>query len=115
MALATPFFPRMLVFRFLVAILLLLPVPKIATAGVFAIAAYFARYSITILCVVIIICLLARPVVYAFAISLFALWPWSGILARAFPAIVFAEPSNYLALMKQLLDDTFTTCSDLWA
>jgi len=94
-ALVTPIFPaRMLVFPFLAAILLILPVPKIASGGVFALAAYFTRYSITILCVVLIIVLLARPVVYAFAIAIFALWPWSGILARAFPAILFAEPAQ---------------------
>jgi NADH-quinone oxidoreductase subunit C len=30
-------------------------------------------------------------------------------------ATVFASPANYLALMKKLLDDTYTTCSDLCA
>ncbi len=30
-------------------------------------------------------------------------------------ATVFATPSTYLKLMKALLDDTFTTCSDLCA
>ncbi|HEX9500729.1 MAG TPA: hypothetical protein VGA10_03665, partial [Thermoanaerobaculia bacterium] len=95
-ALATPIFPaRMLFFPFLVAILLLIPVPRIATAGFFAIAAYFARYSVAVLCVVVIVALLWRPgMLSAVAIALFALWPWSGIVARAFPAILFAEPPS---------------------
>jgi hypothetical protein len=95
-ALATPIFPaRMILFPFLVAILLMIPVPRIATAGAFAIAAYFARYSIAILCVVVIIALLSRlGPLYAVAIALFALWPWSGIVARGFPAILFAEPPS---------------------
>jgi hypothetical protein len=95
-ALVTPIFPaRMLLFPFLVAILLMIPIPRIATAGVFAIAAYFARYSIAILCVVVIVALLSRPgLLYAVALALFALWPWSGIVARGFPAIIFAEPAS---------------------
>jgi hypothetical protein len=95
-ALATPIFPaRMLLFPFLLAILLWIPVPRIATAGAFALAAYFARYSIAVLCVVVIVALISRPgLLYAVAIGLFALWPWSGIVARAFPAIVFAEPAS---------------------
>lgn len=95
-ALVTPIFPaRMILFPFLVAILWLIPVPRIATAGVFAIAAYFARYSIAVLCVVVIIALISRPgLLYAIAIALFALWPWSGIVSRGFPAILFAEPAS---------------------
>ena len=95
-ALATPIFPaRMLLFPFFVAVLLLIPIPRIATAGAFAVAAYFARYSIAVLCVVVIIALISRPgLLYAIAIGLFALWPWSGIVARGFPAILFAEPAS---------------------
>ena len=95
-ALATPIFPaRMLLFPFFVAALLLIPVPRIATAGAFAVAAYFARYSIAVLCVVVIIALISRPgLLHAIAIALFALWPWSGIVARGFPAILFAEPAS---------------------
>lgn len=95
-ALATPIFPaRMLLFPFFVAVLLLIPVPRIATAGVFAVAAYFARYSIAVLCVVVVIALISRPgLLHAIAIGLFALWPWSGVVARGFPAILFAEPAS---------------------
>ena len=95
-ALVTPIFPaRMLVFPFLVAILLLIPIPRIATAGAFAVAACFARYSIAVLCVVVIVALISRPgLLYAIGIALFALWPWSGIVARGFPAILFAEPAS---------------------
>ena len=95
-ALVTPIFPaRMILFPFFVAILLLIPIPRIATAGVFAVAAYSARYSIAILCVVIVLAMISRPgLLYAIAIALFALWPWSGIVARGFPAILFAEPAS---------------------
>ena len=98
-ALVTPIFPaKMLLFPFVAAILLKLP--RLAVAGILAIVGYYARYSITILCVVIIVAALwderklLNALAYAAAIAVFALWPWSGIVARAFPAILFAEPPS---------------------
>ena len=100
-ALLTPIFPaKMLLFPFVVAILLLLPIPRLAIAAAFAVVGYYARYSITILCIVLIIAVLwdqrhlLNVPAYAAAIALFAVWPWSGIVARAFPAILFAEPPS---------------------
>jgi len=100
-ALVTPIFPaKMLLFPFALAILLVLPIPRLAIAGTFAVFAYFARYSVMILCIVLIIAVLwderhlLNAPAYAAAIALFALWPWSGIAARAFPAILFAEPAS---------------------
>ncbi len=100
-ALVTPIFPaKMLLFPFVVAVLLLLPIPRLAMAGALAVFAYYARYSVMILCVVTMVALLwderrlLNAPAYAAAIALFALWPWSGILARAFPAILFAEPAS---------------------
>ena len=53
-ALVTPIFPaKMLLFPFVAAIVLKLP--RLAIAGMFAVAAYYTRYSIAILCVVLII------------------------------------------------------------
>ncbi len=122
-ALFTPIFPaRMLVFPFLVTILLMIPLPRIAIAAPLIAAAFFMRYSIAVLCVVAAIVILSRPFdslrslragsdgegslaerSFPFAvlrvrmtvpIALFALWPWSGIVARAFPAVLFAEPAS---------------------
>jgi hypothetical protein len=100
-ALFTPIFPaRMLLFPVLFTGLL----PVSAAAGAFfLITAFFVRYSIAVLCVAAGIAWMmlgrGRPAalhapVYAVAIALFALWPWSGIVARAFPAFLFADPAS---------------------
>jgi len=97
-ALVTPAYPaRLLLFPFLVAFLLWLPLPRFIWAIPFAIAAYYARYSIATLCVVAVIAFVAESVripIYAFAIALFAMWPWSGIVARAMPRFLFAEGAS---------------------
>ena len=111
-ALFTPIFPaRMLVFPFFVTILLMIPLPRIAIAAPLIAAAFFMRYSIAVLCVVAALVILSREdgegslaersfpfavlgVRMTVPIALFALWPWSGIVARAFPAVLFAEPAS---------------------
>jgi hypothetical protein len=94
-ALVTPIFPaRAMVFPFVASV----PFARIPLAIAFATAAYFTRYSIAVLCVVAAIAL-ALPFLrrihfaaYACAIALFAMWPWSGIVARAFPKFLMASP-----------------------
>jgi hypothetical protein len=107
-ALFTPIFPaRMLVFPFLVAILLMIPLPRIAIAAPLVAAAFFMRYSIEVLCVVTAFVILSREdgegsrgqrsfaaLRMTIPIALLALWPWSGIVARAFPAVLFAEQES---------------------
>jgi MFS family permease len=99
--LVTPIVPaRMILFPFLVAVLAAVPIPRIAIAAAFAIAAPFARYSIGVLCVAAAIALLWSETTllnvpaYAAAIGLFALWPWSGVVARALPPFLVAEPAS---------------------
>ena len=96
-ALVTPIFPaRMLLFPFLVVTVMAIPIARLPIAAAFLIAAFYARYSIAVLCVggaiaLIINFRIVRMPAYACAVALFALWPWSGIAARAFPAVIFAE------------------------
>jgi len=94
-AVVTPIFPaRTMVYPLAVSI----PVLRIPLAIAFAAAAYFARYSIAVLCAVAAIAIAVsfvermRFAVYACAIALFAMWPWSGIVARAFPKFLIASP-----------------------
>jgi len=67
--------------------------PQAAIGAVFLICAAFARYSLaTVYIAVAIIFLLPlagriKPLAYAAAIAIFALWPWSGIIARALPVV----------------------------
>jgi hypothetical protein len=67
-------------------------------AAVLLVCAYFARYSLATVYVAAAIVFLfpildrARPLAYAMAIVLFALWPWSGMVARALPLIRDYEP-----------------------
>lgn len=98
-AVVTPIFPaRMLLFPFLVAAIVATRLPWLAIP--FVIAAFFARYSIAVLCVVTAIALLAPWIArlrlqipaYVTAIALLTLWPWSGLVARAFPHFLFAQP-----------------------
>jgi len=75
-------------------------VPQVAIAAVFLIAAFFARYSLATIYVAIAIVFLipllesVKPLTYAAAIAIFALWPWSGIIARALPVIRNYEPAS---------------------
>jgi hypothetical protein len=103
-ALVTPVFPgRAMLFPFLLAAALfvaqaLLPVLFIA----FAAAAYFDRYSHAPLWIAAALAgsvpLIARfrlrVPAYAAAVALFALWPWSGLVARAFPRFLYATPGS---------------------
>ncbi len=95
-ALFTPIFPaRAMLFPFLTGALLTVPLLRIPLAIAFLVGTYFARYSIAVLCVVAAITLLMtylRVAAYAVAVALFALWPWSGIVARAFPIFLIASP-----------------------
>ncbi len=98
-ALVTPVFPgRMVLFPILVAAVLAARLPWLSLA--FLVGAYYVRYSIAILCVVAAIALVApllsrvwlRVPTYAAAMALFAIWPWSGLIARAFPKFLIARP-----------------------
>ncbi len=110
-ALVTPIFPgRATVFPFVVSALIAAPLPPIVVGVAFGIAAYFTRYSISVLCVVAAVAMIVgdsrsrlsgqagSPVLhipaYAAAIALFALWPWSGLAARAFPRFLLAEGAS---------------------
>ena len=101
-ALVTPVFPgRAMLFPFLLAVVLvvaqaILPVLSIA----FLAAAYLDRYSDAALWIVGAIALALpwiarlRVPAYAVAVALFALWPWSGLVARAFPRFLYATPGS---------------------
>jgi hypothetical protein len=101
-ALVTPAFPaRAMLYPFLLAAVLslgqaLLPV----LSPLFLIFAYFDRYShaalwiVAAFAVAIPILRRIRIPVYALAIGLFALWPWSGVVARAFPQFLLGAPPS---------------------
>src|SRR5207249_725500 len=98
-ALFTPAFPaRVMSFPFVIAFGVAVPFLPIPVAIATAAVAYFARYSIALLCVIAAILCVAqavRPVrrlVYVWAIALLAMWPWSGIVARAVPKFLVASP-----------------------
>jgi hypothetical protein len=61
-------------------------------------AAFFARWSLVPLLITAAFALLVpfldklKPLAYAAALALFAMWPWSGIAARALPVITRYEP-----------------------
>jgi MFS family permease len=67
--------------------------PQAAIAAFFLICAFFARYSLATVYIAVAIVFLmplldrVRPLTYATAIAVFALWPWSGIIARALPIV----------------------------
>jgi len=69
-------------------------------AAAFLAAAFFARYSLATVyvsaAIVFLVPLLerVRPLAYAAALVIFALWPWSGIIARALPLVRNYEPSG---------------------
>ena len=98
-ALVTPVFPgRAMLVPFILAVIIRIAHP--AFAALFVTMAYFDRYSHAALWIVAAIAV-AIPIlgrvripVYALAIGLFALWPWSGIVARAFPQFLLAAPPS---------------------
>jgi len=71
-----------------------------AVAAAFFAAAFFARYSLASVyiaaAIVFLVPLLerARPLAYAAALVIFALWPWSGIIARALPLVRNYDPAG---------------------
>lgn len=74
-------------------------VPQVAIGAFFLICAFFARYSLATIYIAVAIVFLTplldrvKPLTYATAIAIFALWPWSGIIARALPIVRNYEPS----------------------
>ena len=104
-AVVTPLSPgKMAFFPFAVA-LLVLAVRTLGHGATYVIAAavltaaFFARYSLATIyiaaAIVFLIPLLdrLRPLTYAAALVIFALWPWSGIIARALPVVRNYQPS----------------------
>jgi len=67
-------------------------------AGVLLAAAPFVRWSLVPILIAVAFAMLVpflgklRPLAYAAALSLFAMWPWSGVIARALPAVMRFEP-----------------------
>jgi hypothetical protein len=74
-------------------------VPQVAIAAFFLICAFFARYSLATIYIAVAIVFLTpllnrvKPLTYATAVAIFALWPWSGIIARALPIVRSYEPA----------------------
>ena len=100
-AVVTPIVPgKMAFFPFAVALLAFLTrnVPQLAVAALLLICYYFARYSLATIYIAAAIVFLVplldrvRPLAYAAAVVVFALWPWSGIIARALPVVRNYEP-----------------------
>jgi hypothetical protein len=86
---------------------------NIATAIVAAallLCAFFARYSLATIYVAAAIVFLVpliervRPLSYAAALTVFALWPWSGIVARALPVVrSYAPPAGEVQMIPRAL------------
>jgi hypothetical protein len=100
LAAVTPISPgKMVLLPLTVAVLVFVTsrVPQVAIALVFLICAFFARYSLATIYIAAAIVFLTpllhrvkpfvKPLTYAMAIAIFALWPWSGIIARALPIV----------------------------
>jgi hypothetical protein len=74
-------------------------VPQVVIGAAFLVAAFFARYSLATVYIAVAIVFLmplldrVKPLTYATAIAIFALWPWSGIIARALPIVRNYEPA----------------------
>ncbi len=104
-AVVTPLSPgKMTFFPFAVALLVIAvrTLGNLATyviAAALLAAAFFARYSLATLYIAAAIVFLVplldrlRPLTYAAALVIFALWPWSGIIARALPVVRNYQPS----------------------
>ena len=73
--------------------------PQVAIAAFFLVCAFFARYSLATIYIAVAIVFLmpllhrVKPLTYATALTIFALWPWSGIIARALPIVRSYEPA----------------------
>ena len=104
-AVVTPLSPgKMAFFPFAVA-LLVIAVRALGNRATYVIAAalltaaFFARYSLATIYIAAAIVFLVplldrfRPLTYAVALVIFALWPWSGIIARALPVVRNYRPS----------------------
>jgi hypothetical protein len=96
LAAVTPISPgKMALLPLTVAVLVFVTrrIPQVAIALVFLICASFARYSLATIYIAAAIVFLTpllhrvKPLAYAIAIAIFALWPWSGIIARALPIV----------------------------
>jgi len=96
LAAVTPIPPgKMALLPLVVAVLVFVTrrVPQVAIGAGFLFCAFFARYSLATVYIAVAIVfltpLLARvkPLTYATAIAVLALWPWSGIIARALPIV----------------------------
>jgi hypothetical protein len=101
LAVVTPITPgKMAFFPFAVALLAFVTrkLPPLAIAAVLLVAAFFARYSLATIYIAAAIVFLVplleriRPLTYATALVVFALWPWNGIIARALPVVLHYEP-----------------------
>lgn len=84
----------------LAACVLAPPVARAIGGGALLAIAPFVRWSFVPILIAAAFALLVpflgklRPLAYAAALSLFALWPWSGVMARALPAAVRFEPAE---------------------
>jgi hypothetical protein len=73
---------------------------SLAVAALLLVCAFFARYSLATVYVAAAIVFFVpvidrlRPLTYAAAMVVFALWPWSGIVARALPLVRNYEPPS---------------------
>ncbi len=104
-AVVTPLSPgKMAFFPFAVA-MLVLAVRTLGNRATYVIAAalltaaFFARYSLATIYIAAAIVFLVplldrvRSLTYGAALVIFALWPWSGIIARALPVVRNYQPS----------------------
>jgi MFS family permease len=103
LAVVTPIPPgKMALLPLTVAVLVLITrrVPQVVIGAAFLVAAFFARYSLATIYIAVAIVFLmplldrVKPLTYATAIAIFALWPWSGIIARALPVVRNYEPAT---------------------
>jgi len=85
-------------------------IANIAVGAALLLCACFARYSLATVYIASAIVFLVplidrvRPLSYAAAIAIFALWPWSGIIARALPiARNYAPPVGEVQAVSRTL------------
>jgi hypothetical protein len=102
LAAVTPIAPgKMALLPLTVALLVFVTrrLPQVAIGAAFLIFAVFARYSLATIYIAVAIVFLVplldrvKPLTYAMAVAIFALWPWSGIIARALPVVRNYEPA----------------------
>jgi hypothetical protein len=82
----------------------------VAVAAALLLCAFFARYSLATVYVAAAIVFLVplidrvRPLSYAAAVAVFALWPWSGIVARGLPVVRnYSPPAGEIQLLPKAL------------